>query len=137
MVRAAAISTKAPTGPIQPSRPEVAANPKPAMEAENPPRPIRMTFLRPSRSDSLAQTGEVRVHIRAETAKAATTRVSAIPNARPMFGSTACSAILPAEAIRLTPNRMRNAGDLGDIVSFRSGSGWPLRAARHPASTSP
>ena len=70
-----------------------------------------MTFLRPSRSDSRAQNGEATVHIRAEMAKAPATSVSLSSNARPILGSTDCSAMFPAAAIRLTQNRMAKAGE--------------------------
>ena len=95
--------------------PEVAARPKPVIDTTKPVRPIRMTFLRPSLSDQRAQTGEVKVHIRAEMAKAAETRVSARWNSRPMFGSTDCKPMFPADAIRLTTNRIMKAGERGDM----------------------
>ena len=80
-----------------------------------------ITRLRPRRSDSRAQKGEARVHIRAEMAKAAATRVSARPNSRPMAGSTDCSPILPAAAIRLTANRIRKAGERGPMLAGEVG----------------
>ena len=76
-----------------------------------PPRPTIITRLRPSRSDNRAQKGEATVHIRAEMAKAPATSVSDSRNSRPMAGSTDCSAMLPAAAIRLTENRMAKAGE--------------------------
>lgn len=55
MARATAIRVKATPAASQPSSPLVAARPKAAMEATKPPSPIRITRLRPSRSDSRAQ----------------------------------------------------------------------------------
>ena len=70
-----------------------------------------MTRLRPTVSDRRAQNGEAMVHIRAEMAKAPATRVSESWNSRPMAGSTDCSAMFPAAAIRLTEKRMAKAGE--------------------------
>ena len=117
MVRAVAIRMKATPAPSQPSMPEVAASPKPVIETTKPVRPIRMTFLRPILSDQRAQNGEVNVHIRAEMAKAPATRVSARWNSRPIAGSTDCSPMFPAVAIRLTANRIMKAGERGDMKS--------------------
>ena len=111
MVRATPIMMKARPAPSHCSSPEVAARPKPDMEATNPARPIIMTRLRPRVSDSRAQKGEATVHIKAEMAKAPATSVSDSRNSRPMAGRTDCSAMFPAAAIRLTENRIAKAGE--------------------------
>ena len=69
-----------------------------------------MTRFRPNRSDSRAQKGEVTVQSRADRANAPATKVSDSRNSRPMAGSTDCSAILPAAAVRLTANSIMKAG---------------------------
>ena len=65
-----------------------------------------------------AQTGEAKVHNRAEMAKAAATRVSDRRNSRPIAGSTDCRPMFPAAAIRLTVNRIMKAEDLGFTRRF-------------------
>jgi len=87
-------------------RPASTTRAKPSMETPKPASPVTTIFLRPTRSDRVAQKGAERVQNRADRVKIAAISVSRMPISRPIAGKTDCIEVLPAATLIKTQNRM-------------------------------